>query len=45
MGGQNDKVIYEFSNYLGYFQKKSKIKNFGESKASPRSLNGFATTS
>ena len=43
MGGQNDKVIYEFSNYLGYFQKK-KIKNFGESKASPQSLNGFATT-
>ena len=41
-GGQNNKVILKFSNYLGYFQKK--FWKFGDGGSPPWSSSGYATS-
>ena len=48
MGGQNDKVILKFSNYLGYFQKNNnnffqKLFGGGGGEDPPRFSSGSAT--
>ena len=42
-GSQNDKFIWKLSNYLRYFQKKKKFKNFGRDPGPPWSSSGSTT--